>query len=59
MNDHLRGLAWGSFIGDALATPVHWYYGIYCTARLRTQIDSLLAIRQPAPHTTKPALSES
>ncbi len=26
MIDHLRGLAWGSFIGDALAMPVHWYY---------------------------------
>ena len=26
MSDHLRGLAWGSFIGDALAMPVHWYY---------------------------------
>ncbi len=26
MNDHVRGLAWGSFIGDALAMPVHWYY---------------------------------
>ena len=25
--DHKRaGLAWGSFIGDALAMPVHWYY---------------------------------
>ena len=26
MNDRLPGLAWGSFIGDALAMPVHWYY---------------------------------
>ena len=24
--DTLTGLAWGSFIGDALAMPVHWYY---------------------------------
>ncbi len=24
--DKLTGLAWGSFIGDALAMPVHWYY---------------------------------
>ncbi len=24
--DKLKGLAWGSFIGDALAMPVHWYY---------------------------------
>ncbi|MGA7216407.1 MAG: ADP-ribosylglycohydrolase family protein [Terrimicrobiaceae bacterium] len=24
--DTLAGLAWGSFIGDALAMPVHWYY---------------------------------
>ena len=24
--DRLAGLAWGSFIGDALAMPVHWYY---------------------------------
>ena len=26
MNDRVRGLAWGSFIGDALAMPVHWHY---------------------------------
>jgi hypothetical protein len=26
---------------------------------LRTQVDSLLAIRDPTPHTTEPALSES
>ncbi|MEP6672996.1 MAG: ADP-ribosylglycohydrolase family protein [Chthoniobacter sp.] len=24
--DTLSGLAWGSFIGDALSMPVHWYY---------------------------------
>ena len=24
--DRLTGLAWGSFIGDSLAMPVHWYY---------------------------------
>jgi len=24
--DRLTGLVWGSFIGDALAMPVHWYY---------------------------------
>jgi hypothetical protein len=25
--EHKRsGIAWGSFIGDALAMPVHWYY---------------------------------
>ena len=24
--DTLAGIAWGSFIGDALAMPVHWYY---------------------------------
>ena len=24
--DRLAGLAWGSFAGDALAMPVHWYY---------------------------------
>ena len=24
--DKLSGLVWGSFIGDALAMPVHWYY---------------------------------
>jgi ADP-ribosyl-[dinitrogen reductase] hydrolase len=26
MNDHALGIAWGSFIGDALSMPVHWYY---------------------------------
>jgi hypothetical protein len=25
--DHKRaGFAWGSFIGDALAMPLHWYF---------------------------------
>lgn len=24
--DRFAGIAWGSFIGDALAMPVHWYY---------------------------------
>jgi ADP-ribosyl-[dinitrogen reductase] hydrolase len=26
ITDKLAGIAWGSFIGDALAMPVHWYY---------------------------------
>ena len=26
MSDSLHGMAWGSFSGDALAMPVHWYY---------------------------------
>jgi len=26
VQDKLSGLAWGSFVGDALAMPVHWYY---------------------------------
>jgi ADP-ribosylglycohydrolase len=26
LHDRLNGIGWGSFIGDALAMPVHWYY---------------------------------
>ncbi len=26
LDDERGGMAWGSFIGDALAMPVHWYY---------------------------------
>lgn len=27
LEDRLKGALWGLFIGDALAMPVHWYYG--------------------------------
>lgn len=26
LNENRRGMAWGSFIADALSMPVHWYY---------------------------------
>ena len=27
LEDRLRGALWGALIGDALASPTHWYYG--------------------------------
>ena len=55
-----RGAVVGALLGAASGTarmPARFIDGIYDTARLRTQIDSLPTIRQPTPHTTKPALS--
>ena len=57
-----RGAVVGGLLGAASGMarmPARFVNGIYDTARLRTRIDSLLAIRQPTPHPTKPALSES
>jgi ADP-ribosylglycohydrolase len=47
MNDHLRGLAWGSFIGDALSMPVHWYYDRAALHRDYGLVRDYLAPRNP------------
>jgi ADP-ribosylglycohydrolase len=47
MNDRLRGLAWGSFIGDALAMPVHWYYDRVALHRDYCLVRDYLAPRNP------------
>ncbi len=47
MSDHLRGLAWGSFIGDALAMPVHWYYDRAALHRDYGLVRDYLAPRNP------------
>ncbi len=47
MIDHLRGLAWGSFIGDALAMPVHWYYDRAALHRDYGIVRDYLAPRNP------------
>ncbi len=47
MIDQLRGLAWGSFIGDALAMPVHWYYNRTALHRDYGIVRDYLAPRNP------------
>ncbi len=43
------GLAWGSFIGDALAMPVHWYYDRAALLRDYGVVHDYLAPRNPHP----------
>ena len=43
------GLAWGSFIGDALAMPVHWYYDRAALRRDYGVVRDYLAPRNPHP----------
>lgn len=47
MNDRLPGLAWGSFIGDALAMPVHWYYDRAALHRDYGHVRDYLAPQNP------------
>jgi ADP-ribosylglycohydrolase len=49
MIDSLHGLAWGSFIGDALAMPVHWYYDRAALHRDYGVVRDYLAPRPPHP----------
>jgi ADP-ribosyl-[dinitrogen reductase] hydrolase len=43
------GLLWGTFIGDALAMPVHWYYDRAALHRDYGVVRSYLAPRNPHP----------
>lgn len=43
------GAAWGSFIGDALAMPVHWYYDREALRRDYDVVRDFLAPRNPHP----------
>ena len=43
------GLVWGSFIGDALAMPVHWYYDRAALLRDYGVVHDYLAPRNPHP----------
>src|SRR5271165_1506480 len=45
--DKLAGLAWGSFIGDALAMPVHWYYDRVALRRDYGVVRDYVAPRNP------------
>ncbi len=47
--DKVSGLAWGSFIGDALAMPVHWYYDRSALARDYGEVRAYLAPKNPHP----------
>jgi ADP-ribosylglycohydrolase len=45
--DRRAGAAWGSFIGDALAMPVHWYYDRAALKRDYGIVRDYLAPRNP------------
>ena len=49
MSDSLHGMAWGSFIGDALAMPVHWYYDRAALHRDYGTVRDYLPPRNPHP----------
>lgn len=49
MIDHFRSLTWGSFIGDALAMPVHWYYDRAALHRDYGVVRDYLPPRNPHP----------
>ena len=46
-HDAPAGIAWGSFIGDALAMPVHWYYDRAALHRDYGVVRDYLAPRNP------------
>ncbi len=47
--DRRTGLAWGSFIGDALAMPVHWYYNRSAMQRDYGEVRNYMAPHNPHP----------
>ncbi|MBS0656875.1 MAG: ADP-ribosylglycohydrolase family protein [Verrucomicrobia bacterium] len=47
--DRRAGCAWGSFVGDALAMPVHWYYDRAALRRDYGVVRDYLAPRSPHP----------
>ena len=47
--DRLAGLAWGSFAGDALAMPVHWYYDRAALRHDYGVVRNYVAARNPHP----------
>jgi ADP-ribosylglycohydrolase len=47
--DKLQGAAWGSFIGDALAMPVHWYYDRAALRHDYGRVRDYVAPRNPHP----------
>jgi len=49
MIDRIQGLAWGPFVGDALAMPVHWYYDRAALHRDYGVVRDYLAPRNPHP----------
>jgi hypothetical protein len=48
-DDKRRGGAYGLFIGDALAMPVHWYYNRHRLATDYGRVTDYLAPRNPHP----------
>ena len=49
MTNRARGSAWGSFIGDALAMPVHWYYDRAALKRDYGHVRDYQAPQNPHP----------
>ncbi len=47
LGERRRGLLAGSFIGDALAMPVHWYYDQEALAREYGEVDDYLSPKHP------------
>jgi ADP-ribosyl-[dinitrogen reductase] hydrolase len=47
--ERCAGIAWGSFIGDALAMPVHWYYDRAALRRDYGIVRDYVAPRNPHP----------
>ena len=47
LQDRCAGSAWGSFIGDALAMPVHWYYDRAALKRDYGAVRDYMAPRNP------------
>ena len=47
--DHRAGLIWGTFIGDAHAMPVHWYYDRAALHRDYGVVRDYVAPRNPHP----------
>ncbi|MEX1117743.1 MAG: ADP-ribosylglycohydrolase family protein [Terrimicrobiaceae bacterium] len=49
LHDRLAGFAFGSFVGDALAMPVHWYYDRAAMQADYGVVEDFLAPRNPHP----------
>ena len=45
--DRLAGMAWGSFVGDALSMPVHWYYDRAALVRDYGNVRDFVAPKNP------------
>jgi ADP-ribosylglycohydrolase len=49
LEDRLRGALWGTFVGDALAMPAHWYYDRTALLRDYGHVVNYMAPKNPHP----------